>query len=184
MRCLMPFTLIIWLTCALADKPLLSREALHQLVEMGARVYAKDALLRLYEVSGSIRDEIQWLDTEVRNNFLDVAVGPRWGREMEVSFRRSLISTQHHNQRPQASMTIPGVLGTFKVSAHTLSNRSPFKVLESDFEMLGDDSILHWVMVCKEARIPGSIPSCGLLGLLKSPFRLTRRGLSMRLRHT
>lgn len=90
---------------------------------------------------------------------------------MELGLRRFILADQHFSRTFQARIVVPAIQGSFKVSAHTLTVRSPYKKYEADFAEDGDSSVLNWIMICKEERTP----VCGLLGLLRSPYRLVAR---------
>lgn len=97
------FSLVIWLSLSFASaNVLLSELALSQLLGLGAREKARDALPSFYKVPLALHDEFWWSDSEAENTVLATAIDARAGRNLEKDLRQKLINGRRNGRDFQA----------------------------------------------------------------------------------
>ena len=132
---------------------------------------ALDALTRLYDLSPERRGLLEW----VKFDYKSLASVPSNGRSSLRDLEAGLQAEIHRKIKAQEDFQTPIDLGSIKgqvqISAHRLDSHlmyNYYRQLESQMGLLSTRVSYYWIMMCKEM-YEAHEPSCGLLGVIKSP---------------
>lgn len=171
--CLFRIVFSSWLllSLALAEMALLPGQAVHRLLQGGAKERAKEALVLAHGIDIPLRSEVRWMPQDLLHYPTN-----READSLVENLRRSRMNRGRDIRT--GSIRVNGKI--YQVSAHTLDSRPEFQGLEERFWGIGSRAyqrVLTWIIVCEDETRINVFPPCGLLGVLETPHRL--RGSSL-----